>query len=98
MSQKTPRPDEQEELVQEDDSAIGRAFRVSLVIVETRTISNSAQERVESEAVQLTSIVDLNSQLKRYNAPFYESVATSGIGVQDTLKAIFKHVLLQLTR
>jgi signal transduction histidine kinase len=33
-------------------------FGVSLVIVETRTISNSAQERVESEAVQLTSIVD----------------------------------------
>jgi signal transduction histidine kinase len=28
------------------------------VIVETRTISNSAQERVESEAVRLTSIVD----------------------------------------
>ena len=33
-------------------------FGVSLVIVETRTISTSAQERVESEAVQLTSIVD----------------------------------------
>ncbi|EKX67711.1 HAMP domain-containing histidine kinase [Streptomyces ipomoeae] len=33
-------------------------FGVSLVIVETRTISNSAEERVESEAVQLTSIVD----------------------------------------
>lgn len=33
-------------------------FGVSLVIVETRTISNSAQERVESEAVQLASIVD----------------------------------------
>src|SRR5512147_410465 len=33
-------------------------FGVSLVIVETRTISNSAQERVESEAIRLTSIVD----------------------------------------
>ncbi|MES4888012.1 ATP-binding protein [Streptomyces sp. NPDC096012] len=33
-------------------------FGLSLVIVETRTISNSAQERVESEAVRLTSIVD----------------------------------------
>ncbi|WP_149828952.1 ATP-binding protein [Streptomyces tailanensis] len=33
-------------------------FGLSLVIVETRTISNSAQEQVESEAVQLTSIVD----------------------------------------
>ena len=28
-------------------------FGVSLVIVETRTISNSAQERVDSEAVRL---------------------------------------------
>ncbi|CAL9551768.1 ATP-binding protein [Streptomyces sp. NPDC052610] len=33
-------------------------FGVSLVIVETRTISDSAQERVESEAVRLASIVD----------------------------------------
>jgi len=47
---------------------------------------------------KLASIEDLNAQLNRYNAPFYESVATSGIGVQDTLKAIFKLVLLQLTR
>ncbi|MFF1683095.1 ATP-binding protein [Streptomyces sp. NPDC058256] len=33
-------------------------FGVSLVIVETRTIGSSAQERVESEALRLTSIVD----------------------------------------
>ncbi|MFE9452601.1 ATP-binding protein [Streptomyces sp. NPDC006739] len=33
-------------------------FGVSLVIVETRTITNSAQERVDSEAVRLASIVD----------------------------------------
>lgn len=33
-------------------------FGVSLVIVETRTISNSAQERVEGEALRLASIVD----------------------------------------
>ncbi|MFF0789572.1 ATP-binding protein [Streptomyces spiralis] len=33
-------------------------FGVSLVIVETRTISNSAQERVDSEALRLASIVD----------------------------------------
>ena len=33
-------------------------FGVSLVIVETRTISNSAQERVESEALRLASIID----------------------------------------
>ncbi|MFF2509195.1 ATP-binding protein [Streptomyces sp. NPDC058067] len=33
-------------------------FGVSLVLVETRTITNSAQERVDSEAVRLVSIVD----------------------------------------
>lgn len=33
-------------------------FGISLVIVETRTITNSAQERVDSEAVRLVSIVD----------------------------------------
>ncbi|MEV5979308.1 ATP-binding protein [Streptomyces sp. NPDC052114] len=33
-------------------------FGVSLVIVETRTISSSAQERVDSEALRLASIVD----------------------------------------
>jgi signal transduction histidine kinase len=33
-------------------------FGVSLVIVETRTISSSAQERVDSEAQRLASIVD----------------------------------------
>ncbi|MFT2017653.1 ATP-binding protein [Streptomyces sp. 796.1] len=33
-------------------------FGVSLVIVETRTIENSAQESVESEALRLVSIVD----------------------------------------
>ncbi|MGW0081318.1 ATP-binding protein [Streptomyces sp. NPDC003393] len=33
-------------------------FGVSLVLVETRTISNSAQERVDSEAIRLASIVD----------------------------------------
>ncbi|MDF3146095.1 MULTISPECIES: ATP-binding protein [unclassified Streptomyces] len=33
-------------------------FGVSLVIVETRTITNTAQERVDTEAVRLVSIVD----------------------------------------
>ena len=33
-------------------------FGISLVIVETRTISSSAQERVDSEALRLASIVD----------------------------------------
>jgi signal recognition particle receptor subunit beta len=47
---------------------------------------------------KLSGIEDLNSALNKYNAPFYESVATTGIGVQDTLKAIVKLVLLNLTR
>lgn len=47
---------------------------------------------------KLSSIEDLNNALNRFNAPFYESVATTGIGVQDTLKAIVKLVLLHLTK
>src|SRR5437867_6342808 len=46
----------------------------------------------------LASIEDLNGAINRYNSPFYESVATTGIGVQDTLKAITKLVLLHLTK
>ncbi len=47
---------------------------------------------------KLASIEDMNAALNKYNAPFYESVAPTGIGVQDTLKAIVKLVLLNLTR
>ena len=46
---------------------------------------------------KLSSIDELNAALNKYNAPFYESVATTGIGVQDSLKAITKLVLLHLT-
>src|SRR5437867_962997 len=46
----------------------------------------------------LASIEDLNAAINRHNSPFYESVATTGIGVQDTLKAITKLVLLHLTK
>jgi len=47
---------------------------------------------------KLSGVEDLNAALNKFNAPFYESVATTGIGVQDTLKAIVKLVLLNLTR
>jgi len=47
---------------------------------------------------KLASIEELNAAINRFNAPFYESVATTGIGVQDSLKAITKLVLLHLTR
>ncbi|MFG2501324.1 ATP-binding protein [Streptomyces sp. NPDC048441] len=51
-------------------------FGVSLVIVETRTISSSAQERVTSEALRLASIVD--SRLisdERINAEILRDIA-----------------------
>ena len=47
---------------------------------------------------KLASIEDLNAAVNKFNGPFYESVATTGIGVQDTLKAIVKLVLLHLTK
>jgi hypothetical protein len=46
----------------------------------------------------VASVEDLNTALNPYNAPFYESIASTGIGVQDSLKAITKLVLLHLTR
>jgi signal recognition particle receptor subunit beta len=47
---------------------------------------------------KLASIEEINEAINRYNAPFYESVATTGIGVKDSLNAITKLVLLNLTR
>ncbi len=38
----------------------------------------------------------LNEKLNKYNAPFYEAIATTGVGVQETLKHITKLVLLRL--
>ncbi len=54
-------------------------FGVSLVIVETRTISSSAQERVDSEAMRLASIVDsrLISQERISAAILRDQVATA---------------------
>src|SRR6266850_2051110 len=45
----------------------------------------------------LASIEEMNAQINRHNAPFYEAVATTGIGVEDTLKAIAKLVLNNLS-
>jgi len=47
---------------------------------------------------RLSSVEELNAALNRYNAPGFEAVATTGLGVQDTLKGIAKLVLLHLTR
>ncbi len=46
---------------------------------------------------RIASVEDMNAAINKFNAPFYETVATTGIGVQDTLKAITKLVLLHLT-
>ena len=46
----------------------------------------------------LTSVEELNLALNKYNSPFYEAVATTGIGVQDTLRAITKLVLINLCK
>lgn len=42
------------------------------------------------------SIDVLNDRLNRHNAPFYEAIATTGVGVQETLRHITKLVLLKL--
>jgi signal recognition particle receptor subunit beta len=42
------------------------------------------------------SIEAIDPQINELNAPFYESVATSGIGVEDTLKGIVRLVLKDL--
>ena len=44
----------------------------------------------------LASIEEMNTRINRHNNPFYESVAMTGIGVEDTLKAITKLVLNNL--
>jgi mutual gliding-motility protein MglA len=45
---------------------------------------------------EVSSLEDLNASLNKYNAPFYESVATTGIGVHETLKGVTKLVLHSL--
>ena len=44
----------------------------------------------------IASVEDLSNTLNKYNAPFYESVATTGIGVHETLKGVTKLVLHSL--
>jgi signal recognition particle receptor subunit beta len=45
----------------------------------------------------IKTVEEMNAALNRFNAPFYEAIATTGIGVHDTLKAISKLVLRSLT-
>jgi signal recognition particle receptor subunit beta len=50
------------------------------------------------DLANLSSVEELNAKLNKYKSPFFESVATTGLGVQETLKAVTKLVLLHLTR
>jgi signal recognition particle receptor subunit beta len=45
----------------------------------------------------LSSIEEMNTRINKHNAPFYEAVAMTGIGVEDTLKAVTKLVLNNLS-
>jgi mutual gliding-motility protein MglA len=44
------------------------------------------------------SVADLNREVNRLNAPAYESVATTGLGVEETLKGITQLVLSHLVK
>src|SRR5258705_214439 len=46
----------------------------------------------------LSPVEQLNARLNLKDAPYYESIATTGVGVQDTLKSIVKLVLLKITQ
>ena len=45
----------------------------------------------------ILTVEEMNAALNRFNSPFYEAIATTGIGVHDTLKAISKLVLRALS-
>jgi len=45
---------------------------------------------------EVASIDELNAAINKHNAPIYEGVATTGIGVHETLKAITRLVLNSL--
>ena len=45
----------------------------------------------------ILSVEEMNAALNRFNSPFYEAIATTGIGVHDTLKAASKLVLRSLS-
>lgn len=47
---------------------------------------------------RLLSVAQLNASLNSMSAPHFESVATTGVGVQDTLKNIVQLVLLSIAR
>jgi len=46
----------------------------------------------------VVSVPDLTAELARRDEPVFEAVANKGVGVFETLKAVAKHVLLELRR
>ena len=47
---------------------------------------------------KVSSVEHMNAILNVMGSPYYESVATTGVGVQDTLKRIVKLVLMKITQ
>src|SRR5882724_1755724 len=78
----------------------GMKTRVQLYTVPGQVFYNSTRKLVmkfnKRDLPHLASIEEMNAQINRHNAPFYEAAATTGIGVEDTLKAITKLVLNNL--
>ena len=50
------------------------------------------------DLLDLLTVEEMNSSLNRHNVPFFESVAMSGIGIEETLKAVTKLVLTHLSQ
>jgi len=50
------------------------------------------------DLADILSVEEMDRDLNPRNAPFFESVATEGIGVEDTLRAIMKLVLAELKK
>jgi hypothetical protein len=48
------------------------------------------------DLTDLITIEDMDGELNRYSAPFFEAIATEGVGVQETLEGIVKLVMRSL--
>jgi len=46
----------------------------------------------------VSSVAELHALINYRNVPEYEAVATTGVGVFETLKGVIKLVLVDLTR
>jgi signal recognition particle receptor subunit beta len=89
--------DSQEEMIESNQDSLGN--------LEDNLAANGAELRTTPHVLQfnkqdldpLIRIDLLNAHLNRYKAPFHTSVATRGIGVEETLKSIVRGVLENLS-